>query len=56
LVKDESAFARSLERMLSWPFQTLIVAHGEVVRDAASARLAEALRRRLPVRAALASG
>lgn len=31
LVRDRSAFRRSLERILEWPFQRIIVGHGETV-------------------------
>jgi hypothetical protein len=30
LVRDRQAFRRSLERILEWPFERVIVAHGEV--------------------------
>jgi hypothetical protein len=30
LVRDRSAFRRSLERVLEWPFDRVVVAHGEV--------------------------
>jgi hypothetical protein len=30
LVRDRAAFRRSLERILEWPFERVIVAHGEV--------------------------
>ena len=31
LVRDRSAFRRSLQRILDWPFERVIVAHGEVL-------------------------
>jgi hypothetical protein len=52
-VKDRAAMARSVERVLALPVRTLVMAHGEVVRDEAHARLASALRRWLPARAPL---
>lgn len=30
LVRDRAAFRRSLEQMLEWPFERVVVAHGEV--------------------------
>lgn len=30
LVRDRAAFRRSLERILEWPFERVVVAHGEV--------------------------
>jgi len=30
LVRDRAAFRRSLERVLEWPFERVVVAHGEV--------------------------
>jgi hypothetical protein len=41
--KDRAALARSVQGLLSLPFDTLVVAHGDVVRDSARARLASAL-------------
>jgi len=43
-VKDRSAAAEAAARMLSLPFQTLVMAHGEIVRDDAQAKLAGVLR------------
>lgn len=43
LVKDKVAAARSIERLLALPFETLIMAHGEIVHENARSRLAEAL-------------
>ena len=31
LVRDRTAFRRSLERVLEWPFERVVVAHGEVL-------------------------
>jgi hypothetical protein len=52
-VKDRAAAGERVARMLGFPFETLVMAHGEIVREAAHARLAEALRWLLPVRIAL---
>ena len=30
LVRDRAAFRRSLERILEWPFERIVVAHGEI--------------------------
>jgi hypothetical protein len=30
LVRDRTAFRRSLERILEWPFERVVVAHGDV--------------------------
>jgi hypothetical protein len=30
LVRDRAAFRRSLERILAWPFERVVVAHGEI--------------------------
>ena len=30
LVRDRAAFSRSLERILEWPFERVVIAHGEV--------------------------
>ncbi len=42
LIRDRAAFRRSLERILAWPIEQLVVAHGEVVREGGRAALAEA--------------
>jgi hypothetical protein len=42
-VRDRSAARASVERALALPFETLVVAHGEVVREQARVRLGEAL-------------
>ena len=57
LVKDRAAASRALERVLALPFETLIMAHGDIVhsdgQQDARALLADALRWLLPTRAAL---
>jgi hypothetical protein len=53
LVKDRAALGRSLERLLELPLRTLVMAHGEIVRQDAHARLRQALRDWLPAPAAL---
>jgi hypothetical protein len=53
LVKDRAALGRSLQRLLELPLRTLVMAHGEIVRDDAHARLREALRYWLPAPAPL---
>jgi hypothetical protein len=56
-VKDRPAAAHSIERVLALPFETLIMAHGEIVRGDAQhdprAMLADAVRWLLPLRTAL---
>jgi len=42
-VRDRDAHADSLRRLLRWDFERIVPAHGEVVRDAGRARLAEVL-------------
>lgn len=49
LTKDRAAAAASAERLLILPFETLVMAHGEIVRERAAERLAAALE---PMRAA----
>jgi len=49
-VVDRAAFAASIERLLRLPFDTLVMAHGEIVRDDARARLAQALAWAVPPR------
>ncbi|MGH7804337.1 MAG: DUF4336 domain-containing protein, partial [Candidatus Binatia bacterium] len=39
-VRDRAAFARSLSRNLAWPFERVVVAHGEVCEHEAKERLA----------------
>jgi hypothetical protein len=43
-VKDRAALRSSLERVLALPFERLVMAHGEIIQDAARSRLEEALR------------
>lgn len=50
---DKAALARSIEELLAFPFDNLVVAHGDVIYGDARARLTEALRHRLPARQAL---
>ncbi len=40
LVRDRPAFRRSLERILAWPFERVVVAHGEVSETDGKAQLA----------------
>ncbi|MDB4985667.1 MAG: hypothetical protein JWN04_845 [Myxococcaceae bacterium] len=47
-IKDRAAASRSVERVLALPTETLIVAHGEIVRVDAREKLTEALRWLLP--------
>lgn len=54
-VKDRAAARASVERALALPFETLVVAHGEVVRESARERLAAALSWLLPERLALSA-
>jgi hypothetical protein len=44
MVKDRALARASVERLLELPFETLVMAHGEIVREDARARLAHALR------------
>jgi hypothetical protein len=53
LVKDRAAMERSIERLLALPLRSVVMAHGDIVRDDARERLANALRHWLPARAAL---
>jgi hypothetical protein len=39
LVRDRSAFRQSLERILEWPFERVVVAHGDVVEEGGRAQL-----------------
>ena len=41
LVKDRKAFRRSLERILEWPFERVIVAHGDIKEANARTELVE---------------
>jgi hypothetical protein len=40
MVRDRAAFRRSLERILDWPFERVVVAHGEVVESGGREQLA----------------
>jgi hypothetical protein len=42
LVRDRAAFRRSLDRVLAWPIERIVVAHGAVVEQDARAALARA--------------
>ena len=42
LIRDRAAFRRSLERILTWPIEQLVVAHGSIVREGGHAALAAA--------------
>lgn len=42
LIRDRAAFRRSLERILAWPIEQIVVAHGEVVREGGHAALVSA--------------
>lgn len=53
MIRDRSAARASIERILKFDFETLVVAHGEVVTTDARAELTNALRWLLPARAAL---
>jgi hypothetical protein len=44
-IRDRAAFARSIETMLQWDFDRLIVGHGEIIESGAKAKLAAALGR-----------
>ena len=39
MVKDPAAFAASLRRVLAWPFERIVVSHGDVVESEARAKL-----------------
>jgi len=45
MIRDRRAFARSVERILSWDFDRLVMAHGTVLESGGHARAAEALGR-----------
>ncbi|HVU02888.1 MAG TPA: DUF4336 domain-containing protein [Polyangiaceae bacterium] len=53
-VKDRRAMGEAAERLLALPFRTLVMAHGDVVREDARAELARALSWILPARRELA--
>ncbi|MBY0399175.1 hypothetical protein K2X89_02695, partial [Myxococcota bacterium] len=44
LVRDRSAFRQSLEHVLGWPFERVVVAHGAVCERDGHARLARGYR------------
>lgn len=44
MVKDRARARASAEQLLALPFETLVMAHGEIVREDARTRLAHALR------------
>lgn len=44
-IKDRTAFASSLQRMMQWDFERLIVGHGDIIGIGAKAKLASALAR-----------
>jgi hypothetical protein len=43
-IRDRSAFCRSLERVLEWPFDRVVVAHGEVLEKGGREELARGYR------------
>jgi hypothetical protein len=43
MIKDRARTRASVARLLELPFETLVMAHGEIVREQARARLAQAL-------------
>jgi hypothetical protein len=45
-VKDRAAFDRSIERMLAWDFDRIVMAHGDIVETGGRRMLIEALRER----------
>jgi hypothetical protein len=53
LVTDRGRCSESVAQLLALPFETLVMAHGEIVREDAPARLAEALSWLSPARRAL---
>lgn len=42
LIRDQGAYVRSLERILAWPFERIVLAHGAVVERGGRAALAAA--------------
>jgi hypothetical protein len=42
-IRDRAAFARSIQTMMQWDFDRLIVGHGEIIECGAKAKLAAAL-------------
>jgi len=53
MVKDRAAASASAQRILDFRFDTLVVAHGEIVREGARERLSSALQWLQPARQAL---
>jgi hypothetical protein len=53
MVKERARCAESVRELLALPFETLVMAHGEIVREDARVRLAEALSWLSPTRRAL---
>ena len=45
-VKNRGAFLESIERVLAWPFDRIVMAHGEIVETGGKRLLREALRER----------
>ncbi len=45
-VKDKAAFQRSIDKVMSWPFERIAMAHGEIVEGNAREKLFGALRER----------
>jgi len=45
-VKDKAAFQRSIDKVMSWPFERIAMAHGELVEGNAREKLFNALRER----------
>lgn len=45
-IKDRAAFDRSIDRMLAWDFDRIVMAHGDIVERGGRAMLLEALRER----------
>jgi hypothetical protein len=44
LLRDRARVAAFVERLCTWPFERIVVAHGEVLEDASAATLREAFR------------
>jgi hypothetical protein len=55
-IKDRAAFAASAQSLLQRPFETLVMAHGEIISEQARPRLAAALSWAVPAQGALAPG
>jgi hypothetical protein len=52
-VKDRTAARASVERLLALPFETLVVAHGDIIEQGARSQLEQALAWLKPSRKAL---